>query len=198
MRRIVFMIGAFALLLAVLGHAQDSPSLGDVARQTRAQKQQKDAQAKDAAGAAQTGYAGSKTAAKTPHVITNEELPAHTIPAHTIPAANTNQNPHTSTVPDPGTNAHSSEAQGEHWKAQIQAQKSAIANLEKEIAELSSSIHYAGGECVYNCAQWNERQQQKQQQVESMKAQLEEQKQRLEDMQESARRQGFGSSVYDP
>jgi hypothetical protein len=31
-----------------------------------------------------------------------------------------------------------------------------------------------------------------------MKAQLEEQQKKLEDMQESARRQGFGSQVYDP
>jgi hypothetical protein len=45
--------------------------------------------------------------------------------------------------------------------------------------------------------QWNERQKEKQDQVESMKAQLEEQKKQLENMQESARKQGFGSSVYE-
>jgi hypothetical protein len=31
-----------------------------------------------------------------------------------------------------------------------------------------------------------------------MQQQLEEQKRRLDDMQESARKQGYGSSVYDP
>jgi hypothetical protein len=31
-----------------------------------------------------------------------------------------------------------------------------------------------------------------------MKGQLEEQQKRLEDLQESARKQGFGSSVYEP
>ena len=31
-----------------------------------------------------------------------------------------------------------------------------------------------------------------------MQAQLEEQKKRLDEMQESARKQGYGSSVYDP
>jgi hypothetical protein len=46
--------------------------------------------------------------------------------------------------------------------------------------------------------QWNERQQQKQQQVEVMKSQLEDQQKKLEDMQDSARQQGYGSSVYDP
>ena len=31
-----------------------------------------------------------------------------------------------------------------------------------------------------------------------MQTQMEEQKKRLDEMQESARRQGYGSSVYDP
>jgi hypothetical protein len=31
-----------------------------------------------------------------------------------------------------------------------------------------------------------------------MKAQLDEQQKRLEDMQEAARKQGYGNSVYDP
>ena len=66
------------------------------------------------------------------------------------------------------------------------------------MTNLSDSVRYAGANCVANCAKWNERQQQKQEQVESMKAQLEEQQHRLEEMQEAARRQGFGSAVYDP
>jgi hypothetical protein len=209
MRRNVFMIGAAVLLLAVFVHAQDSPSLGDVARQARAQKQQKDAQAKDAAskdatgkdGAeAGTGQAGSKVA-KTPRVITNrvitnEELPAHAAPA--VADTNSPRNPHTDAA-DPGANTGKNDAQSaEQWKEQIQAQKSAIADLKKEIDGVSSSIHYTGAGCVSNCAEWNEKQQEKQQQVESMKAQLEQQQQSLEEMQEAARRQGFGSSVYDP
>jgi predicted ribosome quality control (RQC) complex YloA/Tae2 family protein len=39
---------------------------------------------------------------------------------------------------------------------------------------------------------------QKENRVEVMKAQLEEQQKRLEDMQEAARKQGYGNSVYDP
>jgi division protein CdvB (Snf7/Vps24/ESCRT-III family) len=34
--------------------------------------------------------------------------------------------------------------------------------------------------------------------VDQMRAQLENQKKRLQDMQESARRQGYGNAVYDP
>jgi uncharacterized coiled-coil protein SlyX len=46
--------------------------------------------------------------------------------------------------------------------------------------------------------QWNERQKQKQQEVERMRSQLETQKKRLQSMQESARQQGYGGTVYDP
>ena len=73
-----------------------------------------------------------------------------------------------------------------------------IASLQNEITELSNSIRYAGANCVANCEKWNEHQQQKQEKVEAMKAQLEEQKHHLEEMQEQARKQGFGSSIYDP
>jgi hypothetical protein len=51
---------------------------------------------------------------------------------------------------------------------------------------------------VSNCVQWNEEQKRKQDQVETMKGELEQQQKRLEDLQEAARKQGFGSSVYDP
>ena len=77
-------------------------------------------------------------------------------------------------------------------------QKNAIAALQQDIKSLGDSIHFAGANCVANCAEWNERQQQKQQEVESMKSQLEEQQKALEAMQESARKEGFGSTVYDP
>jgi molecular chaperone GrpE (heat shock protein) len=45
---------------------------------------------------------------------------------------------------------------------------------------------------------WNERQREKEQRVERMQAQLQEMKRRLEETQDSARKQGYGSSVYDP
>ena len=67
-----------------------------------------------------------------------------------------------------------------------------------KIESVSDSIHYAGANCVANCESWNEHQKQKQDQVEAMKSQLADQQKKLEDMQESARKQGFGSSVYEP
>jgi hypothetical protein len=47
-------------------------------------------------------------------------------------------------------------------------------------------------------AQWNEHQRQKQQEVDTMKAQLEEAQCRLERMREAARQEGFGASSSDP
>src|SRR4030088_1659341 len=61
------LLAATSCLMAV-AHGQDSPSLGDAARQARQQKQKqptKDAQGKEV------------TAPKTPKVITNDEIPEH-------------------------------------------------------------------------------------------------------------------------
>jgi uncharacterized coiled-coil protein SlyX len=46
--------------------------------------------------------------------------------------------------------------------------------------------------------QYNQRQVQKQDEVQRMQKQLDEQKKKLEEMQESARKAGLGSSVYEP
>jgi len=81
---------------------------------------------------------------------------------------------------------------------QIEVEKHQVSSLQSQIDQLSESIRFAPANCVANCVQWNERQREKQQQVEQMKSQLEDLKKRLEDMQEQARQQGYGSSVYDP
>ncbi|HEY1676958.1 MAG TPA: hypothetical protein VGG04_04580 [Candidatus Sulfotelmatobacter sp.] len=202
MRKLVFFVAA-GIFLSVSAHAQDdAPSLGDIARQTRQQKQRKDkdAPAKVAPNQdshpANTANTAAKPVRAANHVITNEELPAHTAAAIETPETRENsERPEPDAPTVEGGNRDGAAAQ---WKAQIQSQKEAIAALQQRIASEGDSIHYAGGNCVQNCAQWNERQQQKQQEVETMKAQLEEQQKKLEEMQESARRQGFGSQVYDP
>ena len=213
-RRILVLFAASAFLCAFPAYGQDdSPSLGDVARQARQQKQQKDAQSqskdssapsKDAQNPAdQTKPDQSKTAsaagtparnapAKPSHVITNEEIPSHI--GSTLTSA-TGSRP--ASTPDEQPRSGDQSA-AEQWKSQIQAQKAGIAQLQSNIASLNDSIQYAGANCVSNCVQWNQEQKRKQDQVESMKAVLEQQQKRLEDLQESARKQGFGSSVYDP
>jgi hypothetical protein len=167
--------------------AQDSQSLGDAARQSRQQKRQKEAQAPTPNGNNAT------PAPKTPKIITNEEIPAHV----------SSPKLHNSDA-QPRSAAYSPDSSGEgklsadQWREQIQSVKGYIASLQASIDRLNDSIHYAGANCVSNCVQWNERQQQKEQQVEQMKAQLEDTQKRLEDLQDTARQQGYGSAVYEP
>ncbi len=164
--------------LAFSAYGQDAPSLGDVARQARQQKQQKkDTQSKT-------------TPVKPAKVITNEEIPEH--PELAAESTSDDQ------APTALSASGGAKIPAEQWKSQIQAQKNAVNSLQSQIDKLNSSIQFAPGNCVSGCVQWNERQQQKQQEVERMRAQLEQQKKRLESMQESARQQGYGSSVYDP
>lgn len=205
--RTIFVVLALGTFLCAICCAQDpteqsaapQPSLGEIARQVRLKKQQREAQLAQAK-AKQAPDSNSQSADATPtapppktaHLVTNDETPER---ASVTPAA---AHEPTSAEPDADKSAGDHAAQAENWKSQIVAQKNEIAALQQDITNLSNSIHFAGGNCVANCAQWNERQQQKQQEVETMKAQLEQQQKRLEEMQETARKAGFGSSVYDP
>jgi hypothetical protein len=172
--------------LSVAG--QDAPPLGDAARQARQQKQQKDVQSKENQGK----EAQPPKAAK---VITNDEIPGHLSPALPHSADGGGRTQPVSYMPSASDR---SKTPPEQWQSMILAQKNAISSMQNQIEKLNDSIHFASGSCVANCVQWNQRQREKQVQVEQMQAQLEDQKKRLEDMQESARRQGYGNSVYDP
>jgi hypothetical protein len=166
---------------------QDSPSLGDLARQQRQKNAQtKTKQAKDS---------------KEPKVYTNADLPSHSDASsdntaeHSGGSAAQASDAGKSGMPAPS----GGDAQGsEQMRSQILEQKNQIAEMQKQIDDVNESIRFAPGNCVRNCEQWNERQQEKQQQVQQMQAQLDDLKKQLEEMQESARKQGFGSSVYDP
>jgi predicted RNase H-like nuclease (RuvC/YqgF family) len=180
--------------------AQDSQTLGDAARQSRLHKQQKDVQAgaiSDASGNDSQGSTLTSVAhhaSKAPHVITDDEMPSH-------PASGTMLSPTSDASRKPsGENSRlaNQQASAEQWKSQILAQKSAIASMQAEISNLNESIHYAGRNCVSNCVKWNEHQKEKQDRVEIMQSQLQDQQKHLEEMQETARKQGFGSSVYEP
>jgi len=204
MRQLVVVVLALSFLRVVaIAQGQDSPSLGDVARQSRAQKQPRDAKdgrAKDTptadpskAMSATNVISKPAVAPKASRVISDEDLPQRTV---STAASESNSQVSSTTNLDPGGNERP--ALAEQLKSQIRDQKSAITELQNQIAAVSDSIHYAGGNCVANCVQWNEHQQRKQQEVDSMKAQLEEAQRRLDQMRESARKEGFGSSVSDP
>jgi hypothetical protein len=207
------------MVAVVAAHGQDSePSLGEVARQARQQKQQKDAQANDepakdappsvapAPGkdpqskSVPSKDAQSKDASvKNPQpkgakkVVTNDEIPQHVGPTSTLHTVSK-----TSVKYDAPPDEGNGKVPAEYWKNQILAQKAAIASLQSEISNLKASIQYAGGNCVSGCVEWNEHQQQKQDQLEAMKSQLEAEQNQLEAMQDMARKQGYGTAVYDP
>ncbi len=177
--KLIFVLGAAVFVFVRSAYAQDPPSLGDVARQQRLQKEQSE------------GTLGKDAAI--PRVVTNEEIPEHAGPQ---PAGASVRGERGPSMPASSNGAKQS---AERWKSQIQAQKAQIASLQKQMDKVNQSIHFANHECAGpRCVQWNERQQEKQQQVERMQAQLDGQKKRLEEMQESARKQGYGNSVYDP
>jgi hypothetical protein len=170
-----------ALLMApvatVLPPFARGQSLGELAREQRQKQQSKPKQV------------------EAKKVVTNEDLPAHESEDPIAEDDRTDLVQHESAL---GASTESKLKQGEHWKAQIVAQKSAVATLQGQMEKLSSSIHYVEANRYYNGVQHNERQAQKQEQLEQMRKQLEEQKQKLADMQETARHAGFGSTVYDP
>ena len=168
----LFLLLAAAISLPIANAvAQDSPSLGDLARQQRQHKESADK-------------------SKPAKVITNEQIPER--PAAALRQARAEESF------GPRYDENSDKASAERWKSQILSQKNQVTNLQREIDGLNESIRFAPANCVENCVGWNERQREKQLRVDRMQAQLDEQKKRLDEMQDSARRQGFGGSVYDP
>jgi hypothetical protein len=165
----VIAVSAVLLFIVAAGHAQ---SLGDVAREQR-QKQ------------AKTSHAPRK-------VVTNEEIPEREEPVSCTSASSGERDTATATPASNDTHA------GEQWKAKIEAQKNSVASLQNQIDKLNSSIHFVEANRYSNGVQYNERQIQKQDEVQRMQKQLDEQKKQLQDMQDSARKAGLGSSVYEP
>ena len=195
-RRLVLVLTATGLC-AGTAHAQDPQSLGDVARHARQQRQQQASQPQ-ASPATDTSTATAPPAdphakpappAKAPHVYTNDEIPEHTGPdLPSGPQAHSNVSP---------TTYKGGKQPAEVWKVQIVQMKHSIASLQKQIEAVESSIHFAGGNYEHHVL-YNNRQRQKEQQVETLKSQLEQQQKLLEEMQEEARHQGYSSAVYDP
>lgn len=209
---LVLSVGIFVCAGGARAQDDDSPSLGDVARKTRQERQLKDAQMKSGQSAdsqatttvtngqnkdgpvkGATPQSAKDTAKAPKKVITNEQLSDHAATADTTKPASDAKTT-ASTEATEGNGKVSSDV----WKEQILEAKNAISQIEGQIQDLTDSIRYVGSECVSNCQAWNEQQQKKQQQVESMTSQLGELQKHLEEMQDQARKQGYGSSVYDP
>lgn len=162
------------ILIFLLASASYGQSLGDVAREQRQKQQAKD----------------PKAAAK---VVTNEEIPES-------PDASANSSDEADAASETSLPSASSAGKknAEQWKAEIEVRKAKIAALQSQVDKLNDSVHFVEANRYYNGVQYNQYQLKKQQDVQRMQKQLDTEKKALEDAQESARKAGFGSAVYDP
>ena len=159
------------VILILLASVSPAQSLGDVARQQRQKQQAKDPNAAH-------------------KVVTNEEIPES-------PDASTSddgQGTPDSSAPAASTSGKRS---AEQWKAEIQARRARIAALQSQVDKLNDSVHFVEANRYYNGVQYNQYQLKKQQEAQRLQKQLETEKKGLENAQESARKAGFGSAVYD-
>jgi hypothetical protein len=99
----------------------------------------------------------------------------------------------------PDSPSHSKRGKSaEQWKKQILAQENVVSSLQQEVARLSASVHFVEVNRYSNGVQYNQYQAKKQEQVVRLQRQLDSEKKKLSDLQETARKAGFGSSVYEP
>lgn len=154
--------------LLLVGGVGYGQSLGDVAREQR-QKQQANAQ-------------------PAPKVITNEDIPASSEADSSAKKS-----------ADSAARPSSSKKSAPQWKHEIQAQERVVTNLQDQIQKVSASVHYTNAPArTGNGVRYNERQEQKQDQVQRMQEQLERDRQKLADLQDAARKDGYGNAVYEP
>ena len=164
-------ISAAFFLLACLSQAQ---SLGDVARQQRQKQQAKDPNA-------------------THKVVTNDEIPES--PDASANSSDDAEVTSESSAPAPST---SGKKTAEQWKAEIQTRKARIAAILSQVDKLNDSVHFVEANRYTNGVQYNQYQLKKQQEAQRLQKQLDGEKKRLESAQESARKAGFGTAVFDP
>ncbi len=173
--QLLAVIAVFAFSMESLGQSSDSPSLGDLARKQRDKQQQ-----------------NKNSATKPKKVVTDEDMPAYA--------------PDEDVSPDDGPHGEMSAEHsasdvlqsGEQFKSAIARQKEVVADLKAHIDKLNSSIHFVEANAYRNGVEYNKVQAQKQQEAERLQGQLDEQKRNLEQLQEKARKAGYGSAVWDP
>jgi len=176
-RTIVLMSVILILSFRCSGQAADNPSLGEVARKQRHK-------AKDT----------KNPASRAKKVVTDEDMPAHAEGASDDgPPLD---GPHSEMAVSPSTTDVLQT--GEQWKRSIAQQKSAVADLKNRIDKLNASIRFVPANAYRNGVEYNKSQAHRQQEVDRMQTEMDEQKKSLEQMQETARRAGYGSAVWDP
>ena len=181
MRRPPSWVGFLLVAFLLLVQRVCAQSLGDIARQQREKNKQQ-----------------ITTSNK---VITNEDI---STPGESAEAPSTDLKKKKSTKQKPSTGGETSEKDddppsAEELKASIQEKKEGIAKIQARINEIQSTIGYVqNNRNIYtNAPEYNEAQKRKEQQVNRLKGILQEQQNELQELQETARKAGYGSAVYD-
>jgi hypothetical protein len=168
---------AMVLLSAGVLFAQET-SLGDLGRQQRGKQK------------AKSGMSAAR-------VITDDDMPKR--PDAPMQSENAKEDEKDERAPNRDSRSPAPNSQSaEYWKAQILIQKRSVSAQQEQVNQFRESIHFVEANRYVNGAQYNEQQRRRQIQLDQMEKQLEQQKKRLADMQDSARKAGFGNSVYDP
>lgn len=174
---------ALAFLITSAAYGQ---SLGDVARENREKKSAED----------------NSTAS--PKVITNKDLPKDADANQEPAEENSKTDAEASATTAEQRAAHRSAQQrlaeqraANQWKRQILAQKNRVAALQARIDQFNAETSSTYGSVQYE-PPYGRSQNSQIQRVSQMQQKLDEQKARLADMQESARRAGMHTTVYDP
>lgn len=157
--------------LVLLNASLFAQSLGDLARQQRQKQNDKPA--------------GSHK------VITDEDMPSH-------PADSANENTAEKDASEHVNAPVNTETNSEDLKARCLAIKREIKDYQAQLNQLRDSSKFVEANRYVNGAQYNQHQLAKQQEAGRMEKRLEQMKQKFADLQEQARKAGFGSSVYDP
>lgn len=156
--------------LLALCWAAPSQTLGDLARQNRSKQKSQ-----------------VKPARK---VVTNDDIPESPEPAPVHSAS--------PAKPDASLPADPAPKSAREWRMAILAQEDRIETLQAQIAKLTESIHFVTANAYVNGAEYNQYQVKKQQEVKNLQKQLEEEKKKFFELQEAARKEGMGASVYEP
>lgn len=142
----------------------------------------------DAAREARNSKPQSKPSRGVQHkVYTNETLGASPS-AYEVPGKMV-----TSRVPE----SRSAKTTALQWKAAIASQKNVVEVLRAQIEKTEKSIQFVTANGYSNGPQYNAEQKKRQDGVAIAKKRLEQEQQKLDEMKESARKEGFGSAVYD-
>lgn len=169
MRKTIF----FSILLAIPGDHSSAAaqSLADAAREARDSKQLNNPR-----GAQRKVYTNETLAASSHEDPASEKKPS-------------DRQPQTTSV---------KKTTALQWKAAIASQKNAVEALQAQIEKAEKSIQFVTANGHSNGPQHNAEQKKSLDQLVIAKKKLEQEKQKLEEMKETARKEGFSSVVYEP